>query len=299
MPVQEFTIGIALSDRGVQAVELARNGPATTLLAIDEWENTISFDDGERGLGREKFLDYMTAFIKVNQVKARRASVAMDTSLLFISMLPMEEGLTRNEIAEHITWELSQYFPDLPPKEFISDIHTATRPDSEHWREVLSVSVRRSHAAAIQKMLGELGLELHILDVDHFAADTALRLNYPDSYRKYIALVGVKENRLDISMIRNGSMESYAYAVVGSNREIVERVARLSEEARGVHAITTYGPYLDRDLLLQIRRSSRLLVEAMNPLRHIQVSDTLRIADHLSMPSYRFAAAVGAALRRD
>jgi Tfp pilus assembly PilM family ATPase len=159
--------------------------------------------------------------------------------------------------------------------------------------------VRRSHAAAIQRMLAQLGLELHILDVDHFAADTALRLNYPDSYRKYLALVGVKENRLDISLIRNGSMESYTYAVVGSNKEIVDRFARLSEEAKGVHAITTYGTYLDRDLLTQIRRSSKLLVEAMNPLRHIQVSDSLRIADHLSMPSYRFAAAVGAALRRD
>jgi Tfp pilus assembly PilM family ATPase len=299
MPAQEFTIGIALSDRGVQAVELARSGPTTTLLAIDEWENTFAFDEGEKGRGQQKFLDYMTAFIKVNQVKARRASVAMDTSLLFISMLPMEEGLTRNEITEQITWELSQYFPELPPKEFISDIHPATHPESEHWREVLSVSVRRSHAAAIQKMLAQLGLELHILDVDHFAADTALRLNYPDAYRKYIALVGVKENRLDISMIRNGSMESYTYAVVESNKEIVDRMTRLSQEAKGVHAITTYGPYLDRDLLTQIRRSSKLLVEAMNPLRHIQVSDSLRIADHLSMPSYRFAAAVGAALRRD
>jgi hypothetical protein len=99
MPVQEFTIGISLSDRGVQAVELVRNGPTTTLLAIDEWENTFSFDDGEKARGQQKFLDYMTAFIKVNQVKARRASVAMDTSLLFISMLPMEEGLTRNEIS--------------------------------------------------------------------------------------------------------------------------------------------------------------------------------------------------------
>ena len=74
---------------------------------------------------------------------------------------------------------------------------------------------------------------------------------------------------------------------------------RLSREALGIYSIMTYGPYLDNDLLIRIRRSSALLVEALNPLRHITVSDTLRLADHLSMPSYRFASAVGVALRRD
>jgi Tfp pilus assembly PilM family ATPase len=299
MPVRELTIGLALTDRGVQAVEIERNGPVTTLLAIDEWENTLSLHDSDNISGTEQFVEYLSAFLKVNQIRARRASVALDSSLLFLSMLPMEEGLTRAEITEQIVWELQQYFPQASPKEFISDIHSITHPEAEHWREVLSVSVRRNHAIWVQKALAAAGLELHILDVDHFAADTALRLNYPDAYRKYVALAGVKENRVDISLIRNGSMESYSYTTVHSNKEIVDRIARLSHEAKGIFSITTYGPYLDRDLLTQIRRGSRLLVEAMNPLRHVNVSDSLRIADHLSMPSYRFAAAVGAALRRD
>ncbi len=299
MPAKELTIGIAITERGVQAVEIERNGPASTLLAIDEWENTLSFADGDRTRGLQQFVDYLTAFLKVNQSRARRASIALDTAALHLAMIPMEEGLTRAEITEHITWELGQYYPDLPAREFISDVHPLSRPDIERWREVLSVSVRRSHATIVQRALQAAGLELHILDVDHFAADTAMRLNYPDAYRKYVALVGVKENRLDISLIRNGSLESYSYALVRSNKEIIDRIARLPIDAKGIFSVTVYGPYLDRDLLTQIRRASKLLVEAMNPLRHVSISDSLRIADHLSMPSYRFAAAVGAALRRD
>lgn len=299
MAVKETILGIALTERGVQAVEIERNGPSSKLLAIDEWDNTVSFTGSDPGRGVQQFLEYLSAFLKVNQSKTRKASIALDTSLLFLTTLPMEEGLTRAEITEHISWELSQYFPTFTQKEFISDVHPLAHPDVERWREVLSVSIRRNHASLIQKALAQIGIELYILDVDHFAADTALRLNYPDAYRKYIALVGVKENRLDISLIRNGSLESYSYAIVSSNKEIVDRIALLSQEAKGVFSITTYGPYLDRELLTQIRRTSRLLVEAMNPLRHVAISDTLRIADHLSMPSYKFAAAVGAALRRD
>ncbi len=299
MPAKELTIGIALTERGVQAVEIERNGPASTLLAIDEWENTLSFRDGDQARGLQQFTEYLGAFMKVNQSRARRASIALDTAALHLAMIPMEEGLTRAEITEHITWELSQYYPDLSAKEFISDVHPLSRPEIERWREVLSVSVRRTHASAVQKALAAVGLELHILDVDHFAADTAMRLNYPDAYRKFVALVGVKENRLDVSLIRNGSLESYSYTLVRSNKEIIDSIANLPQVAKGIFSITVYGPYLDRDLLTQIRRASKLLVEAMNPLRHVTISDSLRVADHLSMPSYRFAAAVGAALRRD
>ena len=144
-----------------------------------------------------------------------------------------------------------------------------------------------------------MGLELHIVDADHFAADTALRVNYPDTYRKYIALAGIKENRIDISLVRNGSLESYRYVIVNSNQQIIQAIAALARRSPGIHSITAYGPYLDRELLTQIRRGSPILVEALNPFRHVDVADSLRLAENLSVPSYRFAAAVGVALRRD
>jgi hypothetical protein len=159
--------------------------------------------------------------------------------------------------------------------------------------------VRRRDAYQVQQALTRLGLDMHIVDVDHFSADTALRTNYPDTNRKYLALVGVKENRLDISLIKNGNMESYSYCVVQSNQQIVDQIAALARESKGIYSLTVYGIYLDKDLLVQIRRASTLLVEALNPLRHVKVADSLRLADHLSVPSYRFASAVGVALRRD
>ncbi|MGA9116300.1 MAG: pilus assembly protein PilM [Bacteroidota bacterium] len=299
MATKDFVLGLSLSDRTIQAVELEQDGPSNTLLAIDEWENTFPLGgvDDPKGVGR--FSEYLAAFLKVNRVRARKTSVALDSATLFINSFPLEEGLSRPEINEHINWELSQFFPDAPPKQYVTDIHVIAREDQEHWNQVLSVSVQRRDAFAVQEALARHGLELLILDVDHFSADTALRTNYPDVERKYMALVGVKENRLDISLLRNGVMQAYSYCLVQSNREIVERIGALSRDVPGIHSITVYGPYLEKDLLVLIRRGSALLVEALNPLRHINVLDSLRLADHLSVPSYRFASAVGVALRRD
>lgn len=299
MAVKQSILGLSLSDRSVQAVEIEQEGNSNMLTAIDEWENSFAPQKEHNGRAEEKFAEYLTAFIKVNKVKARKVSVALDTAQLVLNTIPIEDSLSRIELNEHINWELGQYYPDTPPREFITDVHVLTQNTTDHWNQVLSVSVRRHDAYQVQQALTNLGLDMHIVDVDHFSADTALRANYPDTNRKYLALIGVKENRLDISLIKNGNMESYSYCIVQSNQEIVDQIAALSRESKGIYSLTVYGPYLDKDLLVQIRRASALLVEALNPLRHVKVADSLRLADHLTVPSYRFASAVGVALRRD
>ncbi|MBM2840265.1 MAG: hypothetical protein HW412_793 [Bacteroidetes bacterium] len=299
MAAKQSILGLSFSDKSVQAVEIEQEGNSNTLMAIDEWENTLIAGAEQNGHAVDKFVEYLGAFIKVNRVKAKKVSLALDTAQLVLNTLPMEEDLSRIELNEHINWELSQYHPDIPAKEFISDVHILTQHPADHWNEILSVSVKRKDAFTTQQAIGRLGLELLILDVDHFSADTALRTNYPDTNRKYLALIGVKENRLDISLIKNGNMESYSYCIVQTNQEIVDQIATLARETKGIYSITIYGPHLDKDLLVQIRRASSLLVEALNPLRHVKVADSLRLADHLTIPSYRFASAVGVALRRD
>lgn len=299
MSSRDLVLGLSISDKSVQAVEMEQDGPANTLCAIDEWENTFLGGTPDSDEGLAQFTEYTSAFLKVNKVKAKRVSVALDTSYLFINSFPLEDGLSRVEINEHINWELNQFFPNTPVKEFLTDIHIMAPHKTERWNHVLSVSLRRRDAFAVQEAIQQLGLSLHIIDADHFSADTSFRLNYPDSERKYIALIGIKENRLDISLLNRGNMEAYSYAIVQSNQEIIDRIGELSRDLKGIQSITVYGPYLDKDLLVLIRRASSLLVEALNPLRHVNVSDSLRLADHLSVPSYRFASAVGVALRRD
>lgn len=293
-------LGISISDRGVQAVEIVRNGLSATLYAIDEWENPFPADgpkpdDG----GLTHFLDTLETFHRVNQTRSKRVSLALDTAYLFLHRIPVEGSPTESAILEQTRWELEQYFPGSDPKEFVSDHHRLKRSTTQPLDEVLTVSLRRRAAQALGRELRGRGFTLQVIDADHFSAETALRINYPDMFRRALALIGVKENRLDISILRNGNLESYFYRLVHSNQEIIEEIGRISRETDGIVSITTYGPYLDTDLLHRIRRSSDLLVEALNPLRHVAVSDSLRLADHLSAPSYRFASAVGVALRRE
>lgn len=305
----ESVLGLTIGERSVQAVEVTRTGTTATVTAIDDWENTLLGTGQEARIdGAKQFTDTLGAFLKANRIKSFTASVSLDTSLMVLHTFPADEGTDRADLLKAFTWELQQLRPDDDPKQYITDVHmirslpaaeAADAPTPAPRTACMGVAVRRADVRVLSQILTGFGLKVGIIDADQFSADSALRINYPDAYRRYLALVGVKEHRVDMSIIREGNLEEYRYAVVSSDAEIAEVIGRLARETPGIQSIVTWGPYLDRDLLVQIRRASPMLVEAMNPLRHVQVSDALRIAEHLSMPSYRFAASVGVALRQD
>jgi Tfp pilus assembly PilM family ATPase len=299
MPLTTTILGLSFCERRVQAAVITHEGESHTLLAIDEWPDTITTSGNNDGMGTEDFLETLQTFLRVNRVRPDKVSLALDSSRLFISTIPIEENTSRLERSEFIQWEITQYFPDAHPGEFITAVHPLTDNRIDRWIRALSVSARRSEVQPLQRALKRAGLDVFVIDVDHFSADTALKVNYPDASRKYLALAGIKESRVDISLIRQGVLEAYSYHSVSSNTEIVNTIAGLSREVSGLHSVVTYGAYLDPDLLAHIRQGSSILVEALNPLRHVRVLESLFIADHLSVPSYRFIPAIGVALRQD
>lgn len=293
-------VGISITGTSVHAVELSRGGVVSTLHAIDEWENPFSTGPDEPDpQALELLTEYLASFVKSNQVKSAHASIAIDSSSLFIHRLPVEENSSDTVIREQIRWEVEQYFPGVPASEFLSDYHRMARFPSVPLNEVLSVTIRRKTAQALEHALRNVGLRLHVLDVDQFSAETTFRQSYPDALRRHVALVGIKGHRIDTTILKNGNMEAYSYAPVQTLDDIGERIAALVREHAGVLSIVVYGPALTSDLLSQIRRGASVLVEALNPLRNVSIDNTLRIGDHLSSPSYRFAAVLGIALRRD
>jgi len=120
-------MGLSLTDKTVQAVEIEQDGPSNTLTAVDEWVNTLPSSAEQNGEGTQKFVEFLSTFMKTNQVKAKLTSVALDSSLLFFNTIPLEEGLSRAEINDHVNWELAEYFPETPSREFITDTHVLTR----------------------------------------------------------------------------------------------------------------------------------------------------------------------------
>ena len=164
---------------------------------------------------------------------------------------------------------------------------------------IMMVSVRRDLIQKMYHALSRLRLGLDIVDVDHFSADNALRFNFPETMNTFVALIGLKGSRVDTSLIRYNDLESYSYTLHSSQHDVVTQVEKVAKETKGLSSISLYGTHLNTEILAHIREASVVPVEALNPLRSVQLANSVRANIDSSFATYRYCAAVGAALRRD
>lgn len=293
-------LGLSIEESAVRAVELLRKDDRSVLLAADSWPNTLpppgeTMSDENVGA----FKEALDAFLKVNQVKAKHVSVALDTAGLFITTIPLPETSTREDIHRQVVWELQQFFPDVAPADFVHDAYRLAVDHTHGTAEFLCVAARRQYTRTVQTMLVDRGFRLELVDADHFGAEHALRAGYPESGQKVVLLAGVKKGRVDLSVLRNGTLAAYDFVTPESPEELAAELARQQEQVMGLDSVMTYGPALDNDALASLRRSLIVPVEAMDPFRSLEVSAPARLSPGLQLPAYWYCAAIGVALRNE
>jgi Tfp pilus assembly PilM family ATPase len=292
-------LGLYLNEKLAHAVLLEQNTSSNRLLAATEWYNTLFDYAGDDTPGVDDFVDHLSRFLAAHKLaEPPQVSVTFDTSLLFLSTVPLSSTVSRSEIDEQVAWELRTHFPDAPADNFISDIHVMAKPGNEDWDEILLVAVRRDLVRKLHRALARLKLQLAVVDGDHFSADTALRFNHPGSASKFIALIGVKPERLDISLVRYLDMESYSYAVIRSEQECFDELVRIAKTTEGLAGMVLYG-MIHAELFGKLQSTLTIPVELLNPLRFIDVASAARTHKPLMANPPSYAAALGVALRRD
>lgn len=298
--MKKNVIGLWLSEHVAQAVWLELVPPRSALLAVAEWENTLFDYAGDDTPGVDEFVDRLSQFTSgQNQRTVDHVSAAIDSSMLFINTIPVLQAASSQEIDAQVQWEVAQYFPGVPPDAFLTDTHTLSRVQSNEHKEILTVTIRRDHTRKLQRACSRLKLRLDVVDVDHFSAESALRENYPEVANKQLALVGIKKERMDVSVMRYSDLETYFFSANQSTTEMVQQLSRLAKSTKGLSSITLYGSELTMAMLGHARNTTDIPVELLNPLRSIDVATSLRSNSDITSASHRYAAAIGVALRRE
>ena len=285
-------LGISIIEDEVQAVELSRPLATPTLTAIGQWRQ-------EGNANPEMFREHLAAVMDANNVRARHAAICIDTGQMLVQTVPALATSSREELLEHMRWEVTQLLPGCSPGDLIIDVHPLPHSNGREWQEVLCVAVRRTEVRAIRESCAELGLSLSVVDTDHFSAETLLTTGAGDTANRCSALLGVKRQRIDVSILDHGRLVSYRAHPGGSPEETGRAVAADISASLPVHEIAVYGPKCTPELEAAVSRATGVPVVVLNPFVTIAVAPGLKLADHFLGKPHRFAAAVGVALREE
>jgi Tfp pilus assembly PilM family ATPase len=298
-------IGVSFLKEQIQLAVIEHKRKKRTVTVLAERDTVIDFAQAGASLSAAHpqlgtFVSELRSMIKLQKVTAEIISFALPPDPMFINIIPVDPALQGKNLSQYLQWEMNQYFPAASQKEFF--IGADSLPlESKTAQQTFMVAIRRGIAAFLQKAVAGLKMTLNIIDIDQFSTEKTLITNYPEILDHEIVLFGLRKNGVDASLIHEGAMTDYrAFHYNGDSnptKPIMEYLKYLKQKDIDTPAaILLHGVDIAQDFVVSLRTTTGVKQTlAMNSLRKIQVSD--KLSKPFMKESYRFAAAIGLALR--
>jgi Tfp pilus assembly PilM family ATPase len=296
---------IQFSGKKMLAVETAHRGNEFELTSITERECSDDYSLLLASLSKEdanltKTLEEDIKSIREHgDIDAPNISFCLDSRWVFIHSFPLDDNLSEPERADQIDWEFSNYLTASKREHYITGTATLEQLLDRHATLVLTASARRELVFLLRRVTSHLGLQLSVIDVDHFGAEHALRWNYPEIQQEEVCLFGVKSNRIDASRFQNGRPVQYRWGELASgylSQPLLDQFLTAGSNGNPVaKKAYVYGEQDGAPTLPQLSERHALEVELLNPLRRVSLPHRLRRLDPAS--THRYAPAIGLAMR--
>ena len=298
------TLGVSLLQGRIQMAEV-EHGRTVQVSALLEGETTTDFSQAAAQLSPDHpqldvFVNELRSLLKNHRLMPDQISFALPANPLFINLIPVDATLAGPSLKTHLAWELSQYYPEGDPKDFI--LGSSIIPSADGGpNQAFMVGLPRGLVGFVQKAASALKMKMLIIDVDQFSVEKTVLVNYPEILDHAIVLFGMRSGAVDASLIHEGRMTDYRmYAMDPSTDPTWAIYAYLHYlEDRGIPqpaALILHGVDIRKDLLATVRKETGIKqTVALNAVRKLPVAKSVH-APFLK-ESHRFGAAIGLALR--
>jgi Tfp pilus assembly PilM family ATPase len=304
------SLGISFSSNYIYFTELSGDTGYPKLENIDSVKMDFDFDQ-ELGLhkGNNKELTNISGeidtYVTKRNLKQSRVSVSIGTSQAFLITLPIDFSEGRHTINKNIYWELSNYFPENYGDFVINTYRLNNVLPSKNSDEFLIIAVKKNTIEVVKRIFKMCGLNLALVDIEHFSAEHSIRKSYGRLLEgKKALIVGVKNNRVDYGFLDDRKYKFYSYSKYDSQPELklnfskkLNSLFSASPLSEGADTIYIYGEEINDDILDILRKLDRAPVEIVNPFGGIKAAELFLKDENLRKNSYKYAASCGAALR--
>ncbi len=297
-------LGVSLLQGRIQLAEV-EHGKNVQLTALLEGETTTDFSHAGSQLTPDHpqldvFVKELRVLLKNHRLMPDQISFALPADPLFVNLIPVDPSLSGASLKTHLGWEMSQYYPENDPKDFI--LGSSIIPSADGGpNQAFMVGLPRGLVGFVQNAAAALKMKMLIVDVDQFSVEKTVILNYPEILEHAIVLFGMRSGAVDASLIQEGRMTDYrVYTMDPSTDPSWAIYAYLHYlQDRGIPdpaALILHGVEISKELIATLRAETGIKqTVALNAVRNLPVAKSVH-APFLKA-SYRFGAAIGLALR--
>ncbi|MFQ6082570.1 MAG: type IV pilus assembly protein PilM [Candidatus Aminicenantia bacterium] len=198
-------VGLDIGSHSVKAVELkTKKGKALELVKLGyEILPHESIVEGTI-MDSTAVAEAISRVFEENNIKNKNVAISLSGSGVIIKKIALPY-LSPEELEESILWEAKHHIA-FPLDEVTLDYVILESPESEAQRkmEVLLVAVKKDKINSYRSVVSQAGKNLEVIEVDAFALQNALELNYEGYRDKVIALINLGSNLTSTNIIAQG-----------------------------------------------------------------------------------------------
>ena len=176
--------------------------------------------------------------VKEHNVKVKDAVSSLTGHSVIIKKVSFP-AMTEEELADSIQWEAEQYIP-FPITDVNIDFQIlGADTDGRGQMDVMLVAVKKDVINDYTNVIKEAGLNPVVIDVDSFALENMMEINYPIAPGENIAMVNIGASITSISVIFGGLTIFTRSIPMGGNQFTEEIQRQLSISFRDAEDLKT------------------------------------------------------------
>ncbi len=287
-------------DRTYMAI-LSPSKKGLTLDYVEATRNLIDLEnvfDPENDPGIQELHKFMDSV----QNKINRVTVTIPAESVFVSQFPGQKGMTKEQLNKLVNLEIKQAYPQYNTDEFVSNIIPMEK--NIKGSSMMLASIMQKEIIDTCKDIFKDYLPVTNIEVSQLNAHTAFLYNYPESFEKNIMILGVQDQFIDLSIIKN-SRPAYYNLLSFSNKEklgdiIKEQYTSLQEDIiEHIDGVYFFGTGLTKGLSKQaLEMAESLGIESgrLNAFRMVESNVDDRQKDYCKIMQHVFPPCIGAVI---
>lgn len=202
-------VGLDIGSHAIKAVELVakkKGGTETYELAKIGYE-VLPHDSIVEGtiIDSTAVVETIRLIFEENKIKNRDVAISISGNSVIIKKISLPQ-MEREELAESIIWEAKHNIP-YPYEETNVDYAILKPPKGVETKslDILLVAAKKDKIANYSNVVHQAKKNLVAIDVDVFALQNALEVNYPETFEsKTVAMVNIGANITNILILERG-----------------------------------------------------------------------------------------------
>ncbi len=300
MAVLSNQAGINLTISKLQLIEMSWNENEIILENADE-ELLAGYID--KNMKEPELVPLIqNAFNRIIQrkpLKAKNVSFTLPTQLFEFVELPIDDLLTKEDLAEHLNWEFSVLFPHKDPSDMLLRYFEIGGCNYQNTRKILTAAIEKKILGSIHKFCVSNNLTLRFVDNVHFAANLLIGSAYlPENYLSIYS----DDDFYTLMIFEKGKPKYFksfddrdVNSVIGQIHEVTQKYAA----AQGVKFTKIFlsGESITDHSVQVVDNHFKLEIHKINPFNNLKTAPHIFKKDLIENKAHSFTAPMGIAAR--